>query len=61
MTDRWRLASKRTGSVLAAFLKESESIKKSSKVIGSNHHGVFYKNTNKISSNKATDNFLKYS
>jgi hypothetical protein len=61
MTDLWRLASKRTGSGLAAFLKESESIKKSSKVIGTNHHGAFYKNTNKINSNKATENFLKCS
>ena len=61
MTDLWRLASMRLGATLAAFRKESESIKKLSKVIGSNNHGVFYKNTNKISSNKATENFLKCS
>ena len=48
-------------SALAAFHKESESIKKSSKVIVSNHLVVFYKNTNKISSNKAAENFLKCS
>ena len=39
MTDLWRLASMRLGATLAAFRKESESIKKLSKVIVSNHHG----------------------
>jgi hypothetical protein len=39
MTDLWRLASMRLEAALAAFRKEFESIKKSSKVITSNNHG----------------------
>ena len=43
MTDLWRLASMRLGAALAAFRKEFESIKKSSKVITSNHNGENYR------------------
>ena len=45
----------------AAFHEESESIKKLSKVIASNHHGENCRVMFRISSNKAAENFLKCS
>jgi hypothetical protein len=42
MTDLWRLASMRRGATLAAFRKESESIKKLSKVIKSHQHRMYW-------------------
>jgi len=61
MTDLWRLASMRLGATLAAFRKESESIKKLSKVIVSNHHGENCRIMLCISLDKASQNFLKCS
>jgi len=61
MTDLWRLASMRLGAALAAFRKESESIKKLSKVIVSNHHGENCRIMLCISLDKASQNFLKCS